>query len=82
MKEKIQAIGAILFIAFIICLFIHVEKVTSGDDLRNYKGYKITNLIISRDDSNVTIVGPNNDTIEKLFDNEEIEEVIKGLIIK
>lgn len=80
--KTLKTIGTTLFVVFLIALAIHCYKETADDDLRKYHGYKIEELYISRMSSKVTIVGPNNDTIKKLFDNEEVEEIVKGLIIK
>lgn len=80
--EKAKNILTVLTIIFLCVIAYYGMTETANDDLRNYHGYTIKKVYLSRASSTVFLEDSAGHVVEKLFDNEELQSVIIGLKIK
>lgn len=79
---KFKNIFYLFALVFVVMASYYAITETSNDDLRNYHGYKIKEVLLSRSASVVTIEDSLGHVIKKNFDNSELEDLIIGLKIK
>lgn len=80
--KNIKIAFEVIFFAAILVFGTYSMIKTNKNNLNNYKGYRIDKIYIGRIASSIILIGPNKDTIDKNFENSQVEEVLRGTIIK